>query len=91
MIRVCCAAGIIVVLDARDSTKRLAVMKSASENAATNDAHANWSPTPISATPNFVDCRKLESAGFVPKFGKNRQRRGGVPDGSRFATRHGGV
>jgi hypothetical protein len=51
MNRACCAAGIMTLLDARDSTKRLAVMKSASENAATNDAHANCSPTPISATP----------------------------------------
>ena len=32
---------ITTLLEARDSTKRLAVMKSAIENAATNDAHAN--------------------------------------------------
>jgi hypothetical protein len=47
-----CAAGIIVTLfDALDSTNKLAVKKSAIENAATSEAHANWSPTPISATP----------------------------------------
>jgi hypothetical protein len=42
MIRVCCAAGIsTVLLEDLDSTNRFAVMKSAIENAATNDAHAN--------------------------------------------------
>jgi len=41
-IRVCCAAGIsTTLLEDLDSTNRLAVMKSAIENAATNDAHAN--------------------------------------------------
>jgi hypothetical protein len=42
MIRICWAAGIsTMLLEDLDSTNRLAVMKSASENAATSDAHAN--------------------------------------------------
>jgi hypothetical protein len=42
IIRACWVAGInTMLLAALDSTNKLAVMKSASENAATNDAHAN--------------------------------------------------
>jgi hypothetical protein len=42
MIRVCWAAGIRTMFrEDLDSTNRLAVRKSASENAATSDAHAN--------------------------------------------------
>jgi hypothetical protein len=42
MNRACCATGISTTFfDDLDSTNKLAVMKSASENAATNDAHAN--------------------------------------------------
>ena len=37
------------LFDALDSTKRFAVMNSAMEKAATNDAHANWSLTPMLA------------------------------------------
>ena len=52
-------------------------MSSAIENAATNDAHANWSPTPIAATPGFLlQETRSRTIGSVGKSGNRRQETG---------------
>jgi hypothetical protein len=51
----------------------LAAKNSPITNATTKDAHANWSPTPISAAPGFPHGGQPDRAGLVPIFGKKWQ------------------
>jgi hypothetical protein len=53
----------------RCSMKRCAVTSNMSENAAANDALANWCTPPIDKTPSF-GLRKRGAPALVPSFGK---------------------